>query len=178
MHDFPELPTDHSRDELFERVRPPAHPYASKPRFERPITPSSTSSELSQPARRPQTAFARRPQTVAAPNAPVRPPREAYLSRGAARAHADDDNESELSRRSTELSLGGRSSSLSSGARGLRSVVDGSLVFRDDDPPEIWQNKLEELKLRVELEKLRTRPRDLPAPAFTLPPRFHSPARG
>jgi hypothetical protein len=34
-----------------------------------------------------------------------------------------------------------------------RSVT--SLIFHEDDPPAMWSNKLEELKLRVELERLQ-----------------------
>ena len=38
-------------------------------------------------------------------------------------------------------------------ARSTRSL-GSELRFREDDPPEIWKNKLDELALRVELERV------------------------
>jgi len=68
-----------------------------------------------------------------------------------------DERASALSAATTRSASSLRSASSSStrsvGSSTRRSF--GSLVFRENDTPEIWKNKLDELALRVELERLQ-----------------------
>ena len=127
------LPHDNARNELFARQRPPPHPAMR-----------NTSNKPPKAGRGPADA---RPKTSGTPPRPQSVAFASLTSQPSMRAAtppihstSDEDERSAFA--------GSRISHVSA-----KSV--GSLVFREDDPPELWKNKLEELALRVELERLQ-----------------------
>ena len=116
-------PPGKARAELFERQKPPAHPYAKQ-------SSSSKSSAAAAPTL--PAALPRRTVKLVLPEPPTARADDADSVR-------DDDDAA--------------SAALTSIASRTNRTVE-SLQFRADDTSSIWRNKLEELALRVELERL------------------------
>jgi len=150
------------RFEIFERQRPPAHPYrAAQQRQQQEEDQREQLRQRQQQQQRWQQSTFRPAKAPYRPSASglaeLRPEREPPSTPQPAPSQLSHISMS--STRMPPMAPAQPAEAMRSISRGSRpqsaSRSVGSLVFLEEEPPELWTNKLEELRLRVELERIQ-----------------------